>query len=127
MKLIICIVKWVTITIGALVLIVNALVYRMEAKSRSAVTDWATSVSTEDNGKYTVKYSFISESLIYLKLHESATNELLATRTYRAGNIAQLNWTKDHLGYDTTEQSWFDRGKIDLPPSKLDKFLTYLP
>ena len=64
---------------------------------------------------------------MYLELYDTATNELLATRTFDHGGVIQLNWEKTHLGYDTTEQSWFDRGKIDLPPSKLDKLLTYLP
>lgn len=127
MKFFIRIAKWLAILVGVLILALNALVYRMEARSRSMADNWTISMSTEDDGKYTLKYDYIGRGLLYIKLYDTATNELLATRTFYHGGVIQLNWEKDHLGYDTTEQSWFDRGKIDLPPSKLDKLLTYLP
>lgn len=119
--------KCVSIFATTVALIIVASSYYYEVRHRKAAREWDISISTEDNGKYTAKYNYMSERLIYLKIYETATEELLATRTYDSGDIARLYWFKDHLTYSTYDTSMFYDGSINLPPTKMDKLLTYLP
>ncbi|MCZ2496546.1 hypothetical protein GN316_07235 [Xylophilus sp. Kf1] len=127
MKIIFSAAKWVAISIGILVLLFHLLIYWYELGLRSRAQNSAISISTEDQGKYTAKYHYMGERLVYLKLYKTATGELLATRTYDNGDRVRLYWFNDHLIYSPSDTSYFYDGSIRLPPTLIDKLLTYLP
>lgn len=93
---------------------------------RLGAKNCGSTLSDEDNGKYTaVQCVFLDMS--YLKIYETQTKELLAERFYQHGGIIKLYWFKDEVVYNTNEDSWIYNGIIKLPPTQLDKMLTFIP
>ena len=93
---------------------------------RLSAKNCGSTLSEEDNGKYTaVQCVFLDMS--YLKIYKTQTKELLAERFYRHGGVIKMHWFKDEVVYSTNEDSWIHDGIIKLPPTRLDKMLTFIP
>lgn len=116
---------------GLLILLICLLPYILDARYRSGAREWKDwewkhDQSTKDGGKYSTKMAVFKDKA-YLQLYETETGELLADRLYSHGDILRLLWKKDRLIYSTVEDTLLYDGGIKLPPTQLDKLLTYLP
>jgi len=106
-------------------IIVIALNYAMDVKTRSGAHEWQQSISTEDGGLYTAEYCYVGFDKILLRLYSSQDRSLLAERMYWYPDSARLLWTSDSLVFNTNPGS--GSGEIQLPPTLLDRLLAKLP
>lgn len=110
-----------------LVFIIIALIYHRDANRRSAAQNWDSQLSTEDDGIYTAKYTYLKSDIMLIRLYKTGGKTLLAERTFDHSDMPRVFWTKDKLIYSTNDSSMFYDGAINLPPSWIDKVLAQLP
>ena len=112
------------------VIILFGVKYCFEARARHSADNetarWWTDVSTQPDWNYTAKSTFISHDTILLRLYKTGDPTILAERTYTEHGV-NLFWTRSGwLIYDTSDESYLGGG-IQLPPTRLDRFLAKLP
>lgn len=99
------------------VLICASFNYYGDASRRSTAEDWSIETSTEDDGIYTTKYTYLTSHIMVIRLYKTGENTLLAERTFDHSDMPRVFWTKDKLIYCTNDSSMFYDGAINLPPS----------
>lgn len=107
------------------ILIMYALGYAMDARTRMTECIWERSFSNEDGGLYTAEYCNLKLDKVLLRVYRTSDSTLLAERTYRYLDAPKVTWTKDRLVFDTYENG--DGGSVPLPPTLLDRTRARLP
>ncbi|MDO9402541.1 MAG: hypothetical protein Q7T87_00760 [Polaromonas sp.] len=110
-------------------ILVRGVKYGFEAKARyraaSDPSGWATEFSDYPNSEYTAVSKFVSYDTSLLRLYPTGDPALIAERTYTEHGV-NLHWSAQELIYDTSDDSYLG-GDIQLPPTRLDRFLARLP
>ena len=88
---------------------------------------WYGKISTEDGGIYTARYAWVSHDVLLLRIYRTGGTTILAERLYLAPGDDKLVWTENSVIYDTSGSDWLFGGSIQLPPTRWDRVLTYLP
>ena len=112
-----------------IVILLLGIKYCFEARARVRADDnpdgWWSSVSDVQDGAYTARRAFVSNDTILLRLYRTGDPTLLAERCYQKHGV-EILWTEHELIYDTADDSYLGGG-IQLPPTRLDRFLARLP
>ena len=127
MKRLALIVRKILSAIFLLIVVVSILNYALQVSFRSSAKRWYPQVSDEDGGIYTVQYARVAENWISFRLYRTGGNEVLAERTYQFIGSPNFVWTHDALIYDTSADSFYNTGFVQLPPTRLDRWLAWLP
>ncbi|MCZ2497146.1 hypothetical protein GN316_10280 [Xylophilus sp. Kf1] len=125
-KIIYTIYRW-SITPVALVIAVLLLNYWLDVQQRSGSHHWMVEESDADGGLYYAKYASVGPERIFLRIYKRGSEDILAERLYYSGDHAKFYWSKTQVGYNTTGDDWPHDGMVLLPPTRLDRLLTYLP
>ncbi|MCZ2497149.1 hypothetical protein GN316_10295 [Xylophilus sp. Kf1] len=83
--------------------------------------------SEADGGIYDAKYAYVRNGWIFLRIYRRGCDEILAERLYYSGDRAKFFWLKDIMAYNTASDDWPHDGTVVLPPTPMDRLLTYLP
>lgn len=110
-----------------LIFIIVALLYHRDVNRRSTAKNWDSQLSTEDDGIYTAKYTYLKSDVMLIRLYRTGEETLLAERTFDHSDMPRVFWTKDKLIYSTNDSSMFYDGFINLPPTWIDRLLAQLP
>ena len=107
--------------------VVCVLYYALQVWYRHSPNIWYEQVSDVNEGAYTVRYAYVAENWISLKIYKTGENQLLAERTYQFVGPADFTWVNNKLIYDMSDNSFYYDGLVNLPPTKIDRLLAYLP
>ena len=99
----------------------------MDYKNRAGEHDWLIENSTEDGGLYFAKYAYVGQGWIFLRIYRKGDERVLAERLYLYLDKAKFYWSKDLVVYDTAGGDIPHDGVVALPPTRLDRLLTYIP
>lgn len=113
--------------ISFVVIFITVINYYGDASRRSTAEDWSIQTSTEDDGIYTTKYTYLTSHIMVIRLYKTGENTLLAERTFDHSDMPRVFWTKDKLIYSTNDSSMLYDGFINLPPTWIDRLLAQLP
>ena len=112
------------IFIAIFIVLIN---YYGDASRRSTAENWSSQSSTEDDGTYTTRYTYLTSHVMVIRLYKTGEKTLLAERTFDHSDMPRVFWTKDKLIYSTNDSSTFYDGFINLPPTWIDRLLAQLP